>query len=667
MKTLTFFALLTVVTLTGALEPRTVPAQTQAVDLTLGQPIERELAGGASHSYRVGLEAGQFMFAAVDQRGIDVAVTVFGPDDEPVGRFDSPNGSYGIEGVGVEAEVSGTYRLEVRPISDDAEPGRYEIVLERLQAAAATPEGKVDQLFLAWDRRGSPGAAVAVVKDGEAVYERGFGYADLEHGVPITPSTVFDIASVSKQFTALAIAMLVKDGRIDLDADYREYLPEMPEYEHTVTIRHLVHHTSGIRDWTNALPIAGVRFEDVISFEDILEMARHQKDLNYTPGAEYSYTNTGYNLLAEIVARVTGEPFPDWMKENVFEPLGMESTHFQADHDEIVANRAFSYGADPGRGFQNVANNLTAIGSSSLYTTAEDLVRWVLNFEQRRVGGPEAVELMLQQGVLNNGRIIEYAFGQGVGTYRGARTVSHGGSWAGFRTHLLRFPDKRFAVIVLGNFNYFNPSAMANAIADIYLFPEAAAAGPGNPDASAPEVEVDPRILDDYAGTYRLGPGWLLTITHEGGRLMAQATGEDKFPMTAVAEDRFWVTAYGASVFFPRDANGAVTHIGYRGIGARRVALFEPSRTQLQQFAGTYYSDELDTRWEIVARDGRLVAQHRRYDDVPLDPGEVDDFTSGTWFMRDLKFTRDDRGRVDGFLVTTGRVRNLRFDKVEPR
>jgi CubicO group peptidase (beta-lactamase class C family) len=665
MKTLTFFALLAVVTLTGALEPRTVPAQTRAADLTLGRPIERELAGGASHSYQVVLEAGQFMFAAVDQRGIDVTVTVFGPDGEQVGWFDTPNGSYGIEGVGVEAEVSGTYRLEVRPFVEDAEPGRYEIVLERLQAAATTPEGKVDQLFLAWDRPGSPGVAAAVVKDGEPVYQRGFGYADLEHGVPITPSTVFDIASVSKQFAGLAIAMLVKEGRIDLDADYREYLPEMPEYEQTVTVRHLVHHTSGIRDWSSALPIAGVRFEDIISFDDILTMARHMRDLNYTPGAEYSYTNTGYNLLAEIVTRVTGMPFADWMATNVFEPLGMESTHFQAEYDRIVPNKACSYRADPARGFQNVTDNLTAIGSSSLYTTVDDLVRWVLNFEEGRVGGPEVLELMLQQGVLNNGRIIDYAFGQGVGSYKGAPTVSHGGSWAGFRTYLLRFPEQRFAVVVLGNFNYFNSTATANAVADIYLFPDSDVAERTTSDADAPEVEVDRRTLDDYAGTYRLGPGWLLTITREDGHLMAQATYETKFPMTAVAENRFWVAAYGASVFFPRDDAGKVSNIGYRGIRAPRVELFTPSPEELEQFAGTYYSAELDTRWELLVDENRLVARHRRYDDIPLDPGETDDFTSRTWFLRDLKFTRDNRGRVNGFLVYNGRVRDLRFDRME--
>jgi hypothetical protein len=232
MKALPFFALLSALTFAVVPVPESALAQTQTPALTLGQPIEKELAAGESHSYGVNLEAGQFMFAVVNQRGIDVTVAVFGPEGEQVGWFDSPNGGYGIEGVGVEAEVSGAYQLEVRPFSEDTEAGRYEIVLERIQAAATTPEGKVDQLFFALDRPGSPGVAVAVVRDGEAVYQRGFGFADLEHGIPITPSTVFDIASVSKQFAGLAVAMLVKEGRIDLDADYREYLPEMPEYEH---------------------------------------------------------------------------------------------------------------------------------------------------------------------------------------------------------------------------------------------------------------------------------------------------------------------------------------------------------------------------------------------------------------------------------------------------
>jgi len=523
-------------------------------------------------------------------------------------------------------------------------------------------------MFIAWDRPTTPGVAVAVVKDGATVYERGFGSANLEYGVPITSSTVFDIASVSKQFAGLAVAMLAGQGKLSLDADIREYLPEMPDFGSTVTVRHLVHHTSGIRDWASALPIAGWRFEDVISFDDILEMARHQRDLNYEPGAEYSYTNTGYNLLAEIVTRVTGQRFADWTQANIFEPLGMTNTRFYDDHDRIVANRAYSYALDSELGFRNVTNTLTALGSSSLYTTTEDLVKWVLNFENGRVGGREAIDLMYRRGVLNGGDTISYAFGQQIGEYRGLTTVSHGGGWAGFRTHLVRFPEERFAVIVLSNLSSFNPSGMAYRIADIYLDEHLRPAEPQAAVESAErtEVEVDPVLLDDYVGTYQLGRGWLLTITREDDRLVAQATQEPKFPMTAVAENRFWVEAYGAAVLFPRAPSGEVEHVVYRGIRAPRVELFEPSDEQLGEFSGVYYSEELETSYEIVAKEGRLFARHRKYEDIPLTPTVKDEFRGGIWFLRDIEFARGAGGQVVGFLVSNGRVRNLRFERQEP-
>lgn len=665
MERLTPLAVLSIVAALCPVSQEQLRAQTAAQALQLGQPIERQMSGGETHSYRVQLESGQFLFAIVEQRGIDVVIAAYGPDGERLGEFDSPNGSRGIEPISIVTESSGEYRLEVRPFSIDAEPGRYEIWIEKLQAAATTPAGQVDQLFLPWDRPDSPGAAVAVVKDGAVVYQRGFGSANLEYGIPITPSTVFDIASVSKQFTGLTIAMLVEQGVVSLDADIREYLPEMPDFGETVTVRHLVHHTSGLRDWTSALPIAGVRFEDVITFDDILNMARHQRDLNYTPGAEYSYTNTGYNLLAEIVSHVTSQPFAEWMQINVFQPLGMTSTHFHGDHNRIVRNRADSYRPDLERGgYQNVVNTLTALGSSSLYTTTEDLAKWALNFEEMRVGGPAAIALTHQRGVLNSGDTISYAFGQGIGSHRGLRTVSHGGSWAGFRTYLLRFPEQRCAVIVLSNLSSFDPTLLANRVADVYL---ADALEPvlATEAVEHTEVAVDPAVLMDYAGTYRLGPGWLLTITIEDGRLMAQATRDSRYPTTAVSESRFWVQAYGAHVQFQRDTSGVVTHIEYRGIHAPRVELVTPSPEQLAEYAGSYYSEELGTSYEIVVQDGQLFARHRRYDDVALTPGPQDEFSGELWFLRAIRFTRGADDRVTGLLVTNGRVRNLRFEVLD--
>ena len=257
--------------------------------------------------------------------------------------------------------------------------------------------------------------------------------ANLEHQVPITPTTVFDIASVSKQFAGMAISMLIERGDIALDDDVRKYVPELPDFGHTITIRHLVHHVSGLRDWPGTLAVAGWLMDDVISFDQILTLAYNQKDLNFEPGAEYSYSNTGFNVLAEVVARVSGETFREWTDSQIFKPLGMNDTHFHDDHTEVVPNKAYGYARDSEGNYHAVPNGLTALGSSSLYTTIDDLAKWVTNFETKNVGGEEVVERLFQRGVLNDGTQIGYAFGIGVGRYRGLRTYSHGGSWAAFR------------------------------------------------------------------------------------------------------------------------------------------------------------------------------------------------------------------------------------------
>ncbi len=390
-------------------------------------------------------------------------------------------------------------------------------------------------------------------------------------------------------------------------------------------------------------------------------MARHQKELNYEPGEEYSYTNTGYNLLAAIVERVTGQSFAMWMKENVFYPLEMSSTHFQSDHDRIVVNRAYSYAPDPDNVYRNVASNLTALGSSSLFTTVEDLAAWVVNFQTARVGGPEVVRLTHERGVLNNGQQIGYAFGQGVGEYRGLPTVSHGGSWAGFRTHLIRFPDQDLAVIVLGNSSAVNAGGTARQVADIYLVdvlgkpPRAGA----SPDRTP--VEVGPEVLSEYVGTYRLGPGWLLTVTHEDGHLMAQATAESKFLMTAVSEETFWVEAYGAAARFVQDSAGRVSHLEYRGIEATKVEPLTLGPNELAEYSGTYYSDELDTQYTIVVEDDRLIARHWENGDIPLHATREDEFRGEVWWLRLVEFNRDSDGQIVGLAVTNGRARNLRF------
>jgi CubicO group peptidase (beta-lactamase class C family) len=336
-------------------------------------------------------------------------------------------------------------------------------------APALSPERQVDALFAPWDRPGSPGAAVAVVRDGRVVLARGYGFANLEYDVPIAPSTIFHVASVSKQFTAFAAALLAEEGALSLDDDVRRWVPEVPDFGHTITLRHLIHHTSGLRDQWELLALAGWRLDDVITRDHIFKLLRQQRELNFAPGAEYMYSNMGYTLLAEIVSRAAGEPFPAWMERRVFAPLGMRSTHFHYDHQRLVPGRAYSYAPTGAGGYQHAVLSYANVGATSLFTTVEDLARWIANLESPRVGGPSAMAEMHTRGVLSGGDTIPYGFALVHQDHRGLPILQHGGADAGFRTFLMYFPEERLGVLVLSNVADFNPATMASRVAEAFL------------------------------------------------------------------------------------------------------------------------------------------------------------------------------------------------------
>jgi CubicO group peptidase (beta-lactamase class C family) len=443
------------------------------------------------------------------------------------------------------------------------------------QPIQGSPEAKVDQLFANWDRLDSPGAALAVVKDGSVVYKSGYGSANLEHNIPITPTTVFDIASVSKQFAGIAIAMLIEEGKISLDDDIHKYLPEVPDFGRAITVSHLVHHTSGIRDWVQSLAIAGWRMDDVITFEHIMKMVRHQKELNFDPGEEHLYSNTNYNLLAEIVARVTGQAFREYTDTVIFKPLGMTNTHFHDDHEMVVKNRASSYYPSRGNGFKISVNNLMALGSSSLYSTVEDMARWVINFDEPRVGDAAVIEQMRQQGVLNNGETVNYSFGLAVGKYKELMTVSHSGSWAGFRSHLIHFPEQRFGVVILSNLAGIDTGSLARQVTDIYLAdqiaPEEPIAAPKNAKTEQEKpalAEVDPSVYNEYVGDYYCDElGTTYTISIKDNQLVAKHRRHDDIPLTRSGDHFIGEQWFFSEIRFQRDGKNRVT--GFRLTGGR--------------------------------------------------------------------------------------------------
>ena len=537
---------------------------------------------------------------------------------------------------------------------------------------------KVDRLFKSWNNKKKPGAAVLVVQNGKIVHRRGYGMANLEHGIPIGPETVFDIASVSKQFCGLAIAMLAEQGKLSLDDDVRKHVDWVPDFGKKITIRHLLHHASGLRDWPGALRIAGWRFDDVISFQQILNLIRHQRDLNFEPGAEYLYSNTGYNLLAHVVEKVSGQSFAKWTKAHIFDPLGMKHTHFHDDHSRVVENRAVAYAQKRGRAaasrWRNIGNHLTALGSSSLYTTIDDLGRWILNFETYKVAGKKALEAMHTRGKLNNGRRIAYCYGVSTGNYRGLRTVSHGGSWAGFKATLIRFPKQRFAVVVLANTAAINSGRMAYRITNLYLKdqladePDKSKGGDiqGKP-APLPQVaKVDPAIYKRYTGVYELSATSFVTIHIRDGRLFGRLDSQREAEILPASTTRFFARSPRVDVTFHQQGDGKATGltVKHRGEVAKGKRVTASSPADMDGYVGEYRSPELHTSYRIERKDKQLILRHYRNEDVILTRQPVRDLFAGSaWWARQLRFLRDEKAKVIGFVITNGRCRNVRFDQ----
>jgi len=533
-------------------------------------------------------------------------------------------------------------------------------------SAEAERSTRVDRLFAAWNRADAPGAVVAVLRDGRPVLTRAYGMANLEHGAPNTPATVFHVASLSKQFTACAIHLLAIDGKLSLDDEVAKHLPELQLPGPPITIRHLLHHTSGLRDQWSLLMLAGLRLDDVITEGDILGLLWRQRALNFAPGEEELYSNSGYTLLALIVKRVSGQSLNAFAQQRIFQPLGMTSTHFHESYGTLVKGRAHSYARAP-EGWRYVALSYSNVGATSLMTTVEDLVRWNANFDEPKLGGAPLLAAMVQVGRLNNGRETTYASGLVVRRYRGLLSVEHGGSDAGYRTHMLRIPQQRLAVVLLGNAADLNAGDLAHRIADLYLEDRDGMPRLEASPAAAAEVEVSARTLAPYVGDFQMYPGFVLSFTAEGNRLMVQATGQPKFPMFASADDRFFLKVAPATVHFDAPAADGMSSTARwqqngRDQPLRRIVRQLPPAAALKACEGEYYSDELRTLYRLALRDGKLMLSYPR-GEVELRAVSGDDF-SANFPIGTISLRRGANGACEGLAVTTGRVRNLAFRRV---
>jgi CubicO group peptidase (beta-lactamase class C family) len=529
---------------------------------------------------------------------------------------------------------------------------------------AQDPGARVDEIFQQWARPGTPGASVAIIQDGKLAYAKGYGAAHLEYDVPITSDTIFHVASVSKQFTAMSIVLLEQEGKLSLEDDIHKYLPELPDYGHAVTIRQLLQHTSGIRDQWQTLALAGWRLDDVITQNQILRMLYQQRELNFIPGARHLYSNGGFTLLAEIVARVSKKTFPDFAEERIFRPLGMTRTHFHDDHLRVVPGRAYSYDSFDG-GYRAAPLNYSNAGATSLFTTALDLAKWLDNFRDPKVGGPKAIARMQEQAVLTDGTKIDYALGLSIDQFRGLRTISHGGADAGYRSYVVWFPDQRTGIVVLSNLANFNPGNIANRVAAVYLGQQMKPVSTPKPPPPVQHtfITLDAAETSRFIGSYSLVDD-RIEVTQKDGKLLAARGGNAPMELMPISPTRFFLEqAQSELEFTPKPGNGMGLKITRPGdtIEGERGGASSPDAADLPKYPGRYWSEELETQYTIVLKDGKLSALHAHHGEIALRPTVKDEFRTTTWYMPSVKFTRDGAGAVTGMILGGNRLTGIRF------
>jgi CubicO group peptidase (beta-lactamase class C family) len=538
---------------------------------------------------------------------------------------------------------------------------------------------RVDSVFVQFDRTTSPGCALAVYRDGAIAYARGYGMANLEHGIANSPRTVFDIGSTSKQFTAASIALLAQDGKLSIDDDVRKFVPELPQYTRPVTIRMLLNHTSGLRDYLTLMTLHGTDFDGVTTEKDALDLIVRQKATNFEPGAEYLYSNSGYLLLAVIVNRASGKSLVDFARERIFSPLGMANTHYHDDHTMIVANRAVGYAPRRAGGFQIAMSGFEQIGDGAVMTSVEDLLLWDQNFYAPKVGGERLLRDLHTLGKLNDGSALEYALGLFVSTYRGLRTVSHGGSWAGYRAELLRFPDQRTAIACLCNLGTSNPSQLAERVADVVLASQlgprgvrlapgiaAPASAPSPSSPPAHEVSLGVTELERLAGSYHHAPtGDTRMITLRDGKLYTSIGGQ--MPLVPTSPTHFRLGQNPITYEFVVGATGRVLRLVESRPNAPPATFdaYAPARltsSDLSAFAGRYYGEEVDATYVLSATDTTLSVTTPSGQTFPLRPTVPNSFTTPQRWV--IKYDRPAGKPATSFSVNAGRVRGIVFKRV---
>ncbi|MEP6947942.1 MAG: serine hydrolase domain-containing protein [Ginsengibacter sp.] len=530
---------------------------------------------------------------------------------------------------------------------------------------------KIDSLFKTWDNNNSPGCAIGIIRNDSLIYAKGYGMANLEYGIPVTAETIFHMASISKQFTAYSIVLLAREGKLQLDDDIRKHLSWFPDLKEKITIRNLLNHTSGIRDQWQLLAISGTRLDDVITQEHIVKILGRQEALNFSPGEQYSYSNSGFTTLAEIVRSVSGQSLRQFTDSAIFKPLGMNNTHFHDDYTEIVKNRSYSYERKDSAHYKNSILSYSNVGATSLFTNINDMSKWIMNFYDHKVGDQKDIDLLTLKGKLNSGKELSYASGIVSDTYNGWRQFSHGGADAGYRTYVTVFPDLKMGFVIFSNLGDFNPGGKVYDIAGLFVRDTSKHKDlemPKTPDSSKAFLK-DTITIKKFTGSYISDDGMQLGFRLVNKKLYADAFGRS-FLLLKKDKDTFSLFIDpGVKLSFSSNASGdtsvfAVVSSDEKHVLKKYIADTSQPDHLLQAYTGTYYCPELDCKYGISLKDHHLLLTNNKYDDTPLTLVGADHLINDFWWMGHLKIIRNNKNDITGFEVNNGRVMHLKFNKL---
>ncbi len=536
-----------------------------------------------------------------------------------------------------------------------------------LGQAAPFPAASVDSVFAKFNHTDRPGCALGIYRNGQTVYARGYGMAELNQGVPIGPDTRFYIASTSKQFAAASLQLLAMQGKVSLDDPVRKYVPELPAYADAIKLHHLMHHTSGIRDYLGLWMMSGETIANELPEEKALASIVRQQALDFEPGSKWSYSNSGYFLISLVIKRASGKSLAQFAHDNIFEPLGMRDTHFHDDNQMIIPHRAEGYEPNGKGGFRIVRTSFALVGDGGLYTTVNDLAQWDENFYHNRLaGGDQFVERMYTKGILNSGDTTNYASGLMRNTYRGLPEVDHGGAFIGYRAELLRFPTEHTSIGVLCNDYTVGSEALAKSVANVVLRDKlASAAMVGNAGGrGATKVTVAPATLDRYVGRFEILPGAAATVARDGESLTIEALGQ-RGTLTATNDSSFVSDKLPGTFTFARMRDGRyslkATAVGVDVPTPPLAAAPTLTTAQRQAMVGRFASEELGATYVIKEEGGLLRVRPGYTEWLTLTP-----FAPGAFSVASGKIVIDQEkgGRVTAFHFDAGRMRNLKFVRV---